>query len=93
MCLAIPGRVVQIESDVDPSFRMAKVDFTGIVKQISLSLTPEAQLGDYVLVHVGFALTIISEEEAAKTIAFLQTVAGPDELRRELEAEESEGAS
>jgi hydrogenase expression/formation protein HypC len=90
MCLAIPGRVIQIDSAVDPSFRMATVDFTGITKSISLSLTPEAQVGDYVLVHVGFALTVISEEEARKTIAFLETVTARDEIRRELSAEAGE---
>ena len=90
MCLAVPGRVIRIEPAADPAFRMATVDFTGITKSISLSLTPEAQLGDYVLVHVGFALTVISEDEAEKTVAFLKTVAGPDELRRELEGEEGE---
>jgi hydrogenase expression/formation protein HypC len=93
MCLAIPGRVIAIEPAADPVFRTAKVDFTGIVKQISLSLTPDAQVGDYVLVHVGFALTIVSEEEAAKTIAFLETLTEPGELRRELGVEPGEAAS
>ena len=93
MCLAIPGRVVHIEPAVDPSLRIAKVDFSGITKDISLSLTPEAQPGDYVLVHVGFALTILSEEEALKTLEFLQTITQPDELQRELGIEGSEGAS
>ena len=72
---------------------MAKVDFSGITKDISLSLTPEAQLGDYVLVHVGFALTIVSEEEALKTIEFLKTITEPDELQRELGIEDSEATS
>jgi hydrogenase expression/formation protein HypC len=93
MCLAIPGRVVHIEAAVDRSLRLAKVDFAGITKDISLSLTPEAELGDYVLVHVGFALTILSEEEALKTVEFLRTIAGPDELERELGIGDSEGAS
>ena len=93
MCLAIPGRVVHIEPGVDPSLRIAKVDFSGITKDISLFLTPEAQPGDYVLVHVGFALTILSEEEALKTLEFLQTITQPDELQRELGIEGSEGAS
>jgi hydrogenase expression/formation protein HypC len=92
MCLAIPGRVIHIDPAVDPSLRIAKVDFSGIKKDISLSLTPEAQLGDYVLVHVGFALTIISEEEARKTIEFLRTITEPDELQRELGIEDREGA-
>ena len=84
MCLAIPGRVVHIEPAFDPSLRIATVDFAGITKSISLSFTPEAVVGDYVLVHVGFALTILSEEEALKNLAFLRTLADPDEIRREL---------
>jgi hydrogenase expression/formation protein HypC len=88
MCLAIPGRVVHIDQALDPAFRMATVDFTGITKSISLSLTPEAKIGDYVLVHVGFALTVISEEEAGRALAFLKTMAEPNEVRRELAAEE-----
>ena len=86
MCLAIPGRIVRIEASVDPSLRMARVDFAGITKAISLVLTPEAEPGDYVLVHVGFALTVISEDEAVKTRAFLETVASADDLRQELAA-------
>jgi hydrogenase expression/formation protein HypC len=93
MCLAIPGRVIHIEPAFDPSLRIAKVDFSGLRKDISLSLTPEAQLGDYVLVHVGFALTIISEDEAQKTLEFLKTMTEPEELRRELGIEDREGAS
>ena len=93
MCLAIPGRVIDIGPAVDPLLRMAKVDFAGITKDISLSLTPEARLGDYVLVHVGFALTVLSEEEALKTVEFLRTIAGPDELQRELGSDDEEAAS
>jgi hydrogenase expression/formation protein HypC len=88
MCLAIPGRVIEIDSAVDLSFRTAIVDFTGITKTISLSLTPEARIGDYVLVHVGFALTVISEEEAAKTLAFIQSMTDAEDVRRELEGGE-----
>ena len=83
MCLAIPGRVTRIDA-ADPSFRAATVDFSGITKSISLSFTPEAREGDYVLVHVGFALTVISEDEAQQMLAFLKTVASPDEMPREL---------
>jgi hydrogenase expression/formation protein HypC len=93
MCLAVPGRVIHIEPAVDPSFRIAKVDFSGIKKDISLSLTPEAQLGDYVLVHVGFALTILTEEEALAAAAFLKTITEADELERELGVDDSEAAS
>lgn len=93
MCLAIPGRVISIEPAIDPSLRIAKVDFSGITKDISLSFTPEAVLGDYVLVHVGFALTILSEEEALKTVAFLRTLAEPEEIRRELGVDAEGGES
>jgi len=93
MCLAIPGRVIHIEPAVDPALRMAKVDFSGIKKDISLSLTPEAQLGDYVLVHVGFALTVLSEEEALAAVEFLNTITEADQLQRELGADGSEAAS
>jgi hydrogenase expression/formation protein HypC len=93
VCLAIPGRVIHISPTIDPAFRVATVDFSGITKDISLSLTPEARLGDYVLVHVGFALTVLSEEEALKTVEFLRTITGPDELQRELGMEDTEAAS
>jgi hydrogenase expression/formation protein HypC len=85
MCLAIPGRVTHIDTASDPALRVATVAFSGITKSISLALTPEAQEGDYVLVHVGFALTIISEEEALNTLRFLETIVTADEVRRELE--------
>ena len=84
MCLAIPGQIVEI-SGSDPAFRSAKVDFAGIRKQISLSFTPQASIGDYVLVHVGFALTIISEEEARKSLDFLKTLTSDEEITNELE--------
>lgn len=65
MCLAIPGRVISIESE-DPTLRTAKVDFGGVQKDVSLAFTPEANPGDYVLVHVGFALSVVDEAEAKK---------------------------
>jgi len=70
MCLAIPGRVLSVEGD-DPAFRAGSVDFCGVRKTINLAFTPEVQPGDFVLVHVGFALTRIDEEEAARTYAYL----------------------
>jgi len=84
MCLAIPGKIVEVYG-VDPQFRTAKADFAGIRKEISLSFTPEAVVGDYVLVHVGFALTLVSAEEAEKTMDFLREITLPDELAKELE--------
>lgn len=73
MCLAVPGKIVSIEGD-DLAFRAATVDFCGIRKNVSLAFTPEARMGDYVLVHVGFALTRIDEEEAARTFKYLQQI-------------------
>ena len=63
MCLAIPGRILTMSGD-DPILRTARVDFGGVVKEINLAYTPEAGLGDYVLVHVGFAITVIDAAEA-----------------------------
>ena len=62
MCLAIPGKLIEIASDSN-GVRMGKANFGGIVKQVCLEYTPEVQTGDYVLVHVGFALTVIAEDE------------------------------
>lgn len=76
MCLAIPGKVVSISGD-DPLTRMGKVDFSGIVKQASLAYVPEVQIGDYVIVHVGFALSKVDETEAQKVFAYLKQM---DEL-------------
>ena len=73
MCLAIPGQIVEITGD-DPLLRMARVDFSGVVKEVSLAYTPEAQMGDYVLVHVGFALNTIDESEAAKTLELIRAM-------------------
>jgi hydrogenase expression/formation protein HypC len=74
MCLAVPGRIVSIHGE-DPLIRSARVDFGGAVKEINLAYAPEARLGDYVLVHVGFAMTVIDEAEARRIYADLRTVA------------------
>jgi hydrogenase expression/formation protein HypC len=73
MCLAIPGRVLTIAGE-DPLMRTARVDFGGIVKEINLAFTPEAGLGDYVLVHVGFAITVIDEAEAERVFEHLAAI-------------------
>jgi hydrogenase expression/formation protein HypC len=88
MCLAIPGKVISVE-DLGLS-RMAKVQFGGITRTASLDFVPEAGVGDYVLVHVGFALSKIDEEEARKTLEDLQTLANlQDELGPEEAVERS----
>ncbi|HZQ70911.1 MAG TPA: HypC/HybG/HupF family hydrogenase formation chaperone [Terriglobales bacterium] len=71
MCLAVPGRVVEITDTGDLAFRVAKVDFGGIRKEINLAFTPEAEVGKYVLVHVGFAISVIDEEEAQRVFRLL----------------------
>ena len=71
MCLAVPGKVLEIERNPQ-GVRMAKADFGGIVKSVCLEYTPEIVPGDYVLVHVGFALSKVDEEEAARTYEILR---------------------
>jgi hydrogenase expression/formation protein HypC len=80
MCLAIPGKIQSIETMYEGLVRMAKVSFGGIIKQASLEMVPNAQIGDYVLVHVGVAITIVDEEEAAKTFEYLKQIGEIDEL-------------
>ena len=79
MCLAIPGRITQITQD-DPLMRVGKVDFGGIRKEINLSYVPEAALGDYVIVHVGFAIAKVEEQEAKRVFAYLKEINELDEL-------------
>ena len=71
MCLAIPGRVLSIDGD-DPLLRSGKVDFAGIQKRVNLSYVPEAVVGDYVLVHVGFAISTIDAAEAGRVFDYLR---------------------
>ena len=70
MCLGIPGKVLQ-SFDVN-GLRMAKVQFGGIVREACLEYTPEARVGDYVVVHVGFAISKVDEAEAARTYKLLE---------------------
>ena len=73
MCLGVPGTVMSIDP-VDVGMTMGRVSFGGIVKEVCLAYTPQAQVGDYVLVHVGFALSVLDEEEAASTLQFLESM-------------------
>ncbi len=70
MCLAIPGQIVDIDGS-NSLTRMARVSFAGIIKEVSLAYTPEAGPGDYVVVHAGFALNTVDEEEARRTIELI----------------------
>jgi len=82
MCLAVPGKIVSIEGD-DPILRDGKVNFGGVVKRVNLSLVPEAKIGDYVVVHVGLALSIVDEEEAKQVFEFLKTMGELSEIEGE----------
>jgi hydrogenase expression/formation protein HypC len=72
MCLAIPGKILEISAQLDDTFRTGKVSFGGICKEVNLRMVPDAQPGDYVLVHVGVAISKVDEEEAAKVFSYLQ---------------------
>jgi len=78
MCLAVPGQVLTIEGE-DALTRQGRVAFGGIVKQVNLAYVPEATVGDYVLVHAGFAITTIDAEQALKTLDYLAEIE-PDEV-------------
>ncbi len=78
MCLAVPGRVVETYREHD--VLMGKVDFGGVSKRVCLEHTPEAEPDDYVLVHVGFALSRIDEDEARRVFDFLKQMDQLDEL-------------
>jgi hydrogenase expression/formation protein HypC len=80
MCLAIPGKITSITAELDDTFRLAKVSFNGILKDVNLSMVPEAKPGDYVLVHVGVAIGIVDEQEAERTYRYLQEMGELDEL-------------
>ncbi len=72
MCLAIPGKLLSITSQLDETFRQGKVSFGGITKEVNLSMVPDAQVGDYVLVHVGVAIGRVDEAEAKITFEYLK---------------------
>ncbi|MBL7844101.1 MAG: HypC/HybG/HupF family hydrogenase formation chaperone [Cyclobacteriaceae bacterium] len=80
MCLAIPGKLEEITNQLDETFRFGKVSFGGIVKEVNLSMVPEANIGDYVLVHVGVAIGTVDEEEAKKTFEYIKQIGELNEL-------------
>lgn len=80
MCLAVPGKILSIQND-DPLLRAGRVSFGGVVKQANLSCVPEARVGDYVLVHVGFAISVVDPEEARRVFEYLDEMNELDELK------------
>lgn len=82
MCLAIPGKITSLAGE-DPLLRTGKVDFGGILKEVSLAYVPQATVGDYVVVHVGFAISIVDENEANKVFEYLREMDELAELKEE----------
>ncbi|RME97281.1 MAG: HypC/HybG/HupF family hydrogenase formation chaperone [Chloroflexi bacterium] len=76
MCLGVPGKIVEINEN-SIGMTMGKVNFAGIVKEVCLAYVPEAKVGDYVVVHVGFAISIVDEAEATRVFEYLKQM---DEL-------------
>ncbi len=83
MCLAIPGKITSILNTEDETFRTGMISFGGIAREINLMMVPEAKVGDYVLVHVGVAISIVDEEEANKTFQYLKEIGELDELENQ----------
>lgn len=81
MCLAIPGKILSISDEDDPIMRIGKVSFGGIVKEVNLAYVPEAQIGDYVIVHVGFAISTLDQAEAEVVFKYLEQIGELDELK------------
>jgi hydrogenase expression/formation protein HypC len=79
MCLAVPGQILETTGD-DPYFRTGRVSFSGVVKEVSLACVPEARVGDYVLVHVGMALSVVDPREAAEVFTYLKEMGEIEEL-------------
>jgi hydrogenase expression/formation protein HypC len=81
MCLAVPGKITEMQ---EGRFGyIAKVSFGGVVKQVSLAYVPEAKLGDYVMVHTGFAISVVDETEAAEVWGYLEQMAALAEAAEE----------
>lgn len=87
MCLGVPGQVESVESS-PLGMTMGKVSFGGILKEVCLAYVPDVEEGDWVVVHVGFAISRIDEEEAERTLAFLEEMDDLDGLEIEAEVEE-----
>jgi len=84
MCLAVPGKIISIEGE-DPIVRSGRVSFGGIIRKVSLAYIPDASIEEYVLVHAGFAISRIDEEEAKRILGYLEQM-------EELEAPEAAGS-
>jgi hydrogenase expression/formation protein HypC len=79
MCLAVPGQILEVSNE-DALLRSGKVSFGGVVKEINLAYVPEAKVGDYVVVHVGFAISIVDEAEARQVFKYLEQIQELEEI-------------
>ena len=79
MCLAVPGNIISIAGS-DPLLRSGRVNFGGIIKEVNLGYVPEAQVGDYVIVHVGFAISTVDQAEAEQVFEYLREMGELSEL-------------
>jgi hydrogenase expression/formation protein HypC len=77
MCLGVPGKIVEIYDS--GGLRMGKIDFGGVTREACLDFVPEAQLGDYAVIHVGFAISLLSEQEAQETLDLLREISNVEE--------------
>ena len=85
MCLAIPGKLIEITNKLDDTFRLGRVSFGGILKEVNLALVPEAVPGQYVLVYVGAAISVVDEEEALKTFELIKQLGETDGLENNID--------
>lgn len=85
MCLGIPGKIIEIDQSI--GVKMAKVDFGGVIREACIEAIPEAKIGDYTIIHAGFALNILSEKEALESLSLLQEIS---DLNKELNIDELE---
>ena len=90
MCLAVPGKILTVDKPGDPTLATATVDFQGTRVEASLAVTPDAVVGDWVLVHAGFTLTVMTEEEAAETWETLRIALGEDVQEQALEGHDGD---
>ena len=81
MCLAVPGKIIEIYEKQE--LKMAKVDFSGVTREACIEHVPEAKIGDYAIVHVGFAISLLSEEEAQESIDLLREIIEAGEMEDE----------
>ena len=88
MCLAVPGKIVEITEK--EGLKMARVDFGGIFRETCLEYVPEAKIGDYCIIHVGFAISLLSEEEAQETLALFKEI---EDLGEELGPDPEQAAA